>query len=213
MAVFRERKGFGMKRILIDLAVWLQWTLATATGFGLGSFISFILTINIPNDTLYLVAFGLLLFAWVGTMQWIVLSWRLQRVGWWVPVTMAGWLLGGYIGLYTIGDSVGTALDRALGEGVGDIAKLALQGALIGFTVGFFQWIVLRRHVQRAGWWILTSGASVLLSMLIVDTVVEGGDHLEFLFAVAFFGSLVGATSAIPIAWMLRYPLVKERTA
>jgi hypothetical protein len=71
----------------------------------------------------------------------------------------------------------------------------------VGFSFGIMQWLVLRRHIPRAGWWVLTSTAGWIAGLgvpAVVFKVVEGiapGAIEPEVFAVAFFvavGTAVG---------------------
>ncbi|GEM_PF-4729690 len=224
-----QRISEQVKPILADCGVWLRWVLATTTGFGLGSVVLFFLAITVYFEG-YLIVFGLMLFVCVGVMQWGVLrlTHRLRGFGWWIPLTMAGWCLGIYIG-YTIGDRLGTDLSNAimfmlhdpnfcsprralvpfrLALDLGDIAKMGCKGIFFGVSVGFAQYWVLRRSVRRAGWWILTTTLSTTGSLLLADIISRDWDEeLGIFFVIPLLGILIGATTGIPLVWLLKHPL------
>ena len=83
-----------------------------------------------------------------GAMQYGLLRRYLPRMGWWVLATTGGWLLGVLLiaipsWLYWTGGSF----------------NLALALVLMGLAIGLGQWLVLRRRLPRASWWI---GANVV---------------------------------------------------
>ena len=40
---------------------------------------------------------------------------------------------------------------------MGDVVAVILGWVLVGVGIGVAQWVVLRRHVARAGWWVAAS--------------------------------------------------------
>ena len=86
---------------------------------------------------------GLLLVTggiWVGVFQWLVLQGRITRPWRWIVATSVGWLVGYFITLYGLPSEPGS-----------------LTGITLGLATGLAQWIILRREVQWAGWWIIFS--------------------------------------------------------
>ena len=89
-----------------------------------------------------------------------------SQVGWdfwlkWVVATTVGSILGFILGLglgLIIGgfDNEFGALRTILGE--------FIFRAGLGFGVGILQWLVLRRRVSRAGWWVLASTAGLAVA-------------------------------------------------
>ncbi len=117
-----------MRKVLsFDWALWFFWIMATTWGW--------VLTVLIWPE-LRLVTAGIL----VGIFQWLVLQGRLVRPWRWIAATSIGWLLGYFITLYWIPSEPGT-----------------LTGLTLGLTTGIAQWIVLRRELHWAGWWIIFS--------------------------------------------------------
>lgn len=76
----------------------------------------------------------------IGIGQWLVLRRHLGNVGWWVPATAVGGALG-----------VGVSLGGVPFPGVLYSGAWALVFIMV---IGTAQWLVLRRSVQQAGWWI-----------------------------------------------------------
>jgi hypothetical protein len=65
------------------------------------------------------------------------------------------WVLASSVGL-AVGLAVGDAVD-AVARAVGGAVSDAVGGAVVGAVSGVAQWLILRRQVRRAGWWILAS--------------------------------------------------------
>ena len=81
--------------------------------------------------------------------QWLILRPYVSRGIHWVPASAAGALLG----LQIRGSLIAS-----------NLVYLILEGALLA-TV---QWLVLRRQVVRAGWWIPTSALGWLIGALVI---------------------------------------------
>lgn len=150
-----------------DWTLWLQWLAVTTLGWLLGG-------VLLPE--LALVAAGLV----IGILQWVVLRQRLTQTGWWVLVSAAGWAGGWAIAIALISPEFGF-----------------LAGTVLGAVVGTTQWIFLRRHFHRAGWWIAvsalgwTAGLTLLAGPLLV-------------------GAVAGAVTGIALELFLRYPALMK---
>lgn len=85
--------------------------------------------------------------------QWLILRQWFARAGWWIPASGVGWLLG----LAAL--SWGIAVADTQGET--PFARVAVPAAFLvpGVIAGTAQWLVLRRNVAHAAWWILASGS------------------------------------------------------
>jgi hypothetical protein len=81
----------------------------------------------------------------MGALQYGLLRRYLPRMGWWVLVTTGGWLLGGLLALIP-------------GWLNWTDAFFDLNMA-IGLSIGVMQWLLLRRRLPGAGWWILANFA------------------------------------------------------
>jgi hypothetical protein len=91
-----------------------------------------------------------------GMAQFGLLRRYLPRMGWWVLATAGGWLLG----LVLILLSIFQLLPHIWGaEAIYRWWAFVLAFSLLGLSIGFGQWLVLRRRLPGAGWWI---GANIL---------------------------------------------------
>ena len=123
-----------------------------------------------------------------------------KQVGWgfwlrWVSAFWLWWVLASTVGL-AVGGAVGGAVGFAVYEepaGVAVVVGVAVVGAVFGASVGIAQWLVLRRQVSRAGWWVLASTVGLAVGGVVVEAVLVGGALLvgeTLVFAV--FGASVG---------------------
>ena len=153
----------GQTHPLFDWTLWLQWLMETTLGWVLGGIL--------PGE-LAMVAAGLV----IGILQWTVLRPRLRQAGWWVLASAVGWATGWAMIIATVPPEDGT-----------------LTGTLLGAAMGTLQWLVLRRLLHQAGWWIVVSplGWAVGLSGFTGQLLV---------------GAVAGAVTGIALELLLRYP-------
>lgn len=108
----------------------------------------------------------------------------------WMVASSAGWALG-LAGGFAVGFGTGGV--------VGGTAGQALFGAVLGASVGTLQWVVLRKRVKRASWWVLFTtlgmGAGFALIEAATPTLswVLGGGSIYGFVNGAGVGSLLGA--------------------
>jgi len=114
----------------------------------------------------------------------------LTRIEWgfglrWVLATTAGWV-------------VGFAVCEALKAFVED---LFIDGAVIGISVGIMQWLALKGHINRAGWWILASIIGFAVGNAVGDAFAQAVPG-----AVGFglSGAAIGASLGIAQWFVLR---------
>jgi len=149
----------------IEWSLWFQWVLATTLGWIIGW--GFIGEAGI----------GVV----IGIAQWLVLRRLGYQAGWWIWASTVGWAVGWAL--------IVTGLIVPPEGGV--LASLA-AGAVLGVTIGVAQWLVLRRFVYQASWWMLASTVGWMVGL----TGVFGG-------TVA--GVLAGAMTGFMLDWQLRY--------
>ena len=133
-----------------------------------------------------------------GFMQWLVLRRRIAGTGWWVPASTLG---------------LPIALVIAVGAmRLGGIPSPILLGVLFGVVSGIMPWLVLRRQLARAGWWIpahllgsLLGGAMGIVAFHAV--ILIGFYQFDWAAAGAMFGAGLGAVTGIPLVWLLRQPI------
>lgn len=126
----------------MDWALWFYWIMASTVGWVIGN----LLFSGIP-----IVIAGLA----VAAMQWAVLQGRIKNAWRWGIFSTIGWI-GGYILFVTL-------LSAELG---------ILLGPVLGLAVGIPQWLILKKEVDWAGWWIImsiigwTTGLTILPGLL-----------------------------------------------
>jgi hypothetical protein len=116
----------------------------------------------------------------IGVLQWAVLRRYLRQAGWWILASALGWAAGWGIVIAI----------APLGIGL-------LAEPLLGAATGMLQWLVLRRQLRQAGWWIVVStlGWTVALTGL-TDQLLAG--------------AVAGAVTGIALELLLRYPGLRK---
>jgi hypothetical protein len=126
----------------------------------------------------------------IGIAQWLVLRRQVSRSGWWVLLSSLGFAVGWLVDVETTGV-------------VGD----ASTGVMVGASVGIAQWLVLRRQVSQAGWWVLASSVGFTVTFAVLAAGVLPGVGITF-GVFAAYGAVTGAV----LVWLLRQPVVAEQS-
>ena len=103
---------------------------------------------HITEDYLSMYVFVPSMSLITGVLQYGLLRQYLIRMGWWVPATFAGWLFGVLL----------IAFPGWLGWTESSLNNLDLILLLMGLAIGIAQWLLLRRRLPLAGWWIAANG-------------------------------------------------------
>ena len=115
----------------------------------------------------------------VGIFQWLVLQGRLPYAWRWIVATSAGWIAGYLIAFFLLPQELSF-----------------FEGMFIGLTTGIAQWIVLRRELHWAGWWIIFS-------------VIGWTTGLTLLPGVMLTGTMAGTLTGLALETLLRNPKLK----
>lgn len=165
--------------------LWFLWLMADAIGWGWSMDVSsfgegrrfeilpFIPTIDVPR---YLsVAVGGIV---VGVFHWLILRRYVRGSVQWVLASLGASGLGALVFL-------GVGLFNA------DLGWIAGAG-LYGTLAGVLQWLVLRRRVARAGWWVLANTVGWVVAIPMGDIMGPPG--------WAVYGAITGTV----LVWLLR---------
>ena len=180
--------------------LWLWWLFATLVGIIIGMAIIFLGLTPLPKNNSSQAAqavrgfvIGAVFGATVGTAQWFVLRRYFDRVGWWVLLTFIGWVA--YWELNNM-----NLLVKA--QGIAFIPDL-LNLAIFGVILGVLQWLLLRKKIPSAGWWVPANIAGMMLASLVIDaidTALQGDSPFDFI-----TGSIVLAIiTGICMMWLLK---------
>ena len=219
-----------------DIVFWSRWVIANLVGellgLGLVGVIGYtvIYAFGEPESVGYVLSFTVLVIglgalegAIVGAAQAIVLRRRLPQLRTWVAATMAGavvaWTLGMLPGtLMSLVGSDPSATPSEMSDTLQVILTIPL-GLLAGAILGFPQWLILKRYISLAGWWVVANALAWACGMPLVFVVASAGSTEGVLSAVvtatiglATAGALVGGIHGAFLVRLLA-PLKGARSA
>jgi hypothetical protein len=139
-----------LSAISIPIAWVIYWALISLIKKVVGGTIQVGGQTRITEDFLLLYILCPALSLVTGLLQYLLLRRYLQRMGWWIATTTLGWSLA-FIGGSLLYRASYTTLD------VNSMGFVALSIVLVGGAIGLAQWLVLRRRVRYAAWWILAN--------------------------------------------------------
>lgn len=192
---------------------WFVWVFASGIGTAVGLGLAFV-----AIDGVGPVASAAGVGALTGGAQWLVLRKPIRRAGWWVPASLSGWAVGWAGGLLLctlLARAVnGASRGQSILDSMTESGILVAVLGMIGTGVGLLQWLVLRRQVPQAGWWVPASALGWVVALpawgmiLLVSDV--GGPFVAVAFGVALAGAGAlagaanGAITGIALVWFLR---------
>jgi hypothetical protein len=178
---------------------WLAWFLASVMGFGMGALLGMGFAYGLfnrdPFDTIMGVTMGTVMGATGGYFQWVVLRERIARIGLWGLASALGF---------------GLAMGAVIAADAGENYAMAgvLIGSVYGAAGGILHWLILRRHVARAGWWLLANMLGSWVGVIGIPATVaisEAGNwDLGLMIFGLVFGAGHGAITGIALVWLLR---------
>jgi hypothetical protein len=212
-----------------DWRLWFQWilanTVAETVGLGGTLLIGVFLLVQAEKTIGTIAAASLGVLAGtvieglvVGTAQWLVLRRPLKQMRWlvWALATASGacvaWTLGMIPStLLFNGPDTGTTTPSEMSDLV-IYALAAAMGLVLGTILGVPQWLALRRHVPKAGWWVLANALAWMIGMVVVfigtSFIPAEGISLSIalllLLSVVAAGAAVGAVNGLVLIWLLR---------
>ncbi len=141
---------------------------------------------HITEDYLGMYAFIPIVGLLTGVLQYGLLRRYLLQMGWWVAVTFGGWLLGVFL-----------ILIPGWLHWTNSSPNINLAFIVMGLSIGVGQWLLLRRRLPWAGWWIAANAAGWGLLALIT----EGNSIGQF--GLFFLGFLPACATALTLAWLM----------
>lgn len=158
---------------------------------------------------------GIFAAALIGSVaQWSLLRRHVPRASLWVVATVGGALVGMFIAAYA---GVGVYLASGRSSIVAETAGWLIHMLTVATAIGLAQWLVLRRSVGRAAWWVLVwpfaesltlalQPFAVLMTRLIVtaDQSPAGRALLGVALSAPLVGLVEGTVGAFAITLLLR---------
>jgi hypothetical protein len=215
---------------LFDWRLWRNWILANAVGevvgLGAAALVGIWFAMNYDkNQTTFTILLTAILMILVGTFEGLVVGFAQAcvlrevvedfKTRAWIIATAIGafiaWALGG---IPSVAMSLKEQTTKTPPPEMSDAAMYGmavLMGLALGFTLGVSQWMVLRRYVERAGWWTLANALAWAFGMPLVF-LAAGNQPPEnpfelagwVIFALALVGAVVGAIHGLFLVWLLR---------
>lgn len=162
--------------------VWFLWLMASALGWSEGMYLGWtgggdpMMLRSVPADlaggVTGLALGGLLLCV----LQWLVLRSHLRDAG--------RWVLAGVVAM-----AVSSAGILGAGSGMPEVAWFASVWTL-GLLMGLLQWLVLRREIDGAGWWVVASPIAWAVGLPLGEMVGPLGHG-------AAYGAITGAALVV----------------
>jgi hypothetical protein len=122
-----------------------------------------------------------------GALQYLLLRRHLSRMGWWVVVTVAGWILGILL----------IWLLRTLSRTDMTPNNLDLIFLVMGSAIGSTQWLLLRQRLPLSGWWIAAS----VLGWGLLGLITPGNSLDQY--SIFTLGLLPACTTAAMLALLI----------
>ena len=165
--------------LTFDWAVVFYWMMATTSGWLFGWLL-------LPAIALVIAGIG------AGLVQCLVLVRRIARPWRWILATAIGWLAG-----------------LAIMIPLAPVGMGVLNGMVIGATTGIAQWMLLRREVHWAGWWIAMSAVAWATGL----GLAPGSDSV-LLPRIVMSGAMASLMTGITLALLLQNPkpVVQDQT-
>ena len=134
---------------------------------------------------------GLVIGASIGIAQGFVLRRRIGSMGSWVLVTSAGFGVGKWMG-------------EGLVQGTPAVVGHGLSGAIIGAWLGVAQWLILRRHVVHAEWWVLATIPAWALGWSLISLAEDSAGFSTSMLVGGIGSALAGVVTGIILIRLLR---------
>jgi hypothetical protein len=197
--------------------LWRRWTIATT----LGEFAAFSVPgvagalawgLGIPAAGLFgvMAVAGTAEGAILGSAQWLALRRELAGLRWrdWAGATALG--AGAAWTLAMVPAAFWDQLEDV--HPAMPVALLAPAGAGVLLSVGAAQWLVLRRFVERAGWWMPANAAAWAIGVTLVIAAMNPTTEDTPAAVVAAvsatsglgMGAVVAAITGAALVWLLR---------
>jgi hypothetical protein len=201
-----------------DGKLWSLWVLANALGefVGLGTaallgvFLVMIVEGWLDTSAPLIIAVGMVSLgtfegAVVGGAQWLVLRQRLSEIAarTWTGATALGAFIAWTLGmvpssLIEFGGNNGNASGPDFSPVIYYGLASAL-GAVLGVVLAVPQWVVLRRHVTHAGWWLPANSVAWAIAMPVVFLGASSGpgEGLSMLLVILIAGTVIVAGAVV----------------
>ena len=182
-----------------DRGYWLAWFLISVIGYGIGAVLGVSFALRFfPTDTYNAangITLGIVMGATGGYFQWAVLRERIAGAGLWGLASALGF-----------GSAMGAPAAANSTENPAMAGFLILS--VFGVVGGILQWLILRRKVPRAGWWLMANLLGSLVGTIAFPIAVAISETGNWSLAIIVFGmgfgAGYGAITGAALLWLLR---------
>ena len=178
--------------LCIPIALLLNFMILTIITLLVGDFLYVNGVRRITEDYLYLYFFIPMVSLLTGAFQSALLRRYLPQMSGWVLATAGGWLLG--ILLVLMPDWLHWR------NGYQDLDQALLS---LGLAIGVAQWLLLRRRLSHAGWWIAATVAGWGLLALLTGDTLDGSGLLAL-------GLLPASVTAAALALLMKQATLND---
>lgn len=154
-----------------DWALVYYWIMATTAGWLFGWLLLPILVPVTPG-------------VGAGIVQSVVLAHRIPKAWRWIVATAVGWLVGRILVFPVAPDGLGV-----------------VSGLVIGAATGLAQWVLLRKEIHWAGWWIAITALAWSTGLGLAPAAES-----VLLPRIVLAGMLPSVPTGITIGLLLRHP-------
>lgn len=209
-------------------ASWLLWIFANTIGAALGlaitlvainvfgldsdSTISLAYVIGFDNDSTISPVLVVATAICIGASQWFIVRKYATRAVLWIVASVFGVFLGAIaIGLIAWIANITIGVDR-MSKVMQGAFSMAVPLTLYGASVGFTQWLFLRKHTIRANtnWWILASAIGAALLGIFVGNLM--GNIAELILVGTIPAIITGFVWAMLLQQPSNISTVKHKT-
>ncbi|NJK28979.1 MAG: protein kinase [Acaryochloris sp. SU_5_25] len=175
--------------------LWMVWLLSCAVGEAVLN--ASLAGVEVTNHVGFGIA-GAIGGALGGVLQWFILRRYFARASWWILATTLGAAVGNIVWSIVIFAQISDGSDS-------NRARIIIISALYFGVNGILQWLILRRHFFKAGWWVLVSILGGTLAGAAYAILPPSSDtNLAAYGAMA--GATYGAVTGGVLIWLLRQP-------
>jgi hypothetical protein len=146
------------------------------------------ITAMITNPVSRVIIVGITTGTLIGILEWLVFRLFGFRVNWkWV-----------------VSSALACAAFPTLGQIMFSFEAVSIVTILGGVTLGVAQWLILRRIVNRASWWILPTAVT---SAFLFGSITPNPYDEPF---ILFAGMIVGGVTGVVLLHLLKHPLYQS---
>lgn len=153
----------------LDWALWSYWIMATTFGWLAGRLFFNAIPVVISGVA-------------IAALQWAVLYKRIHKAWRWAVYSTIGWFIGYVLFIILMQSNTGLLL-----------------GPAIGGTTGIAQWLLLKKEVNWAGWWIVISILAWTTGLVVLPGLLSSG-------------ALPGAMTGLTLVILFRFSPLTTRT-